>query len=96
MHPGFREDVLREQATPTAHCFEETSHSEKPRSPRNRKYHFRTEEAKKRMSAIGKANNYHILRAKQAHLDRAQDPSTIRQEPCTRETYYNKLKNSKS
>lgn len=82
---GFKDDVLREQPNPDARCFEETSRREKPRPPRNRKYHFRTEETKQRMREVGRAQNWHILRANQAYLHRAQDPATIRQEPATRE-----------
>lgn len=81
---GFRDDVEREQVSPDVRCFEESCLHEKPRPPRNRKYHFRTEEAKQRMREIGRANNYHILRAKQMHLDRAQDTTNVRQ-PETRE-----------
>ena len=82
---GFRADVEREQVSTGAHCFEENSRAEKPHPPRNRNYHFRTEEAKQRMREIGRANNYHILRAKQMHLDNAQDVSTVRQQIATRE-----------
>ena len=76
---GFRDDVEREQASPDVRCFQEGSPHEKPRPPRNRKYHFRTEEARQRMREIGRANNHHILRAKQAHLDRVQNPAALRQ-----------------